>query len=78
MSIAVDDKGRIIIPESFRKKLGLRKGSKVKLRLQENKVVTASTIDHKQFIDKMEGFIKDGSKVEKMDPLKLKEIWMVR
>ncbi len=50
----------------------------MKLRLQENEVVTASTIDHTQFIDKMEGFIKDGSKVEKMDPLKLKEIWMVR
>ncbi len=32
-------------------------------------------VDPKQFIDRMEGFIKKGSKVQKVDPLKLKEIW---
>ncbi len=76
MSTTVDDKGRIILPEAVRKKLGMRKGSKVKVGLKGDKVVIASTIDSKQFIDKMEAFIKEGSKIEKIDPLKLKEIWM--
>jgi len=76
MSSIVDDKGRIIIPEDVRKRLGIRKGSKVKVSLKGDKVVINSMLDAKQFIDKMEGFIKEGSKVEKVDPLKLKEIWM--
>ncbi len=32
-------------------------------------------VDPKQFIDKMEGLIKKGSKVQKEDPLKRKQIW---
>ncbi len=63
MSSIVDEKGRIILPEDVRKKLGMRKGSKVKVSLKGDKVVIASTINGKQFIDKMEGFIKEGSKV---------------
>jgi len=76
-SIMVDDKGRIIIPEDVRKKLGIRKGSKVKVNVNDDKVVITFAISSKQFIEKMEGFIKEGSKVEKVDPLKLKEIWLV-
>lgn len=74
----VDDKGRIIIPEDLRKKLRIRKGSKVKINVKyNNEVVITSVVDSKKFIEKMEGFIKEGSKIEKMDPLKLKEIWTV-
>lgn len=76
-SIMVDDKGRIIIPEDVRKKLGIRKGSKVKVNVKDDGVVITLAIGSKQFIEKMEGFIKEGSKIEKVDPLKLKEIWMV-
>jgi len=76
-STIVDDKGRIIIPEDVRKKLGIRKGSKVKVNVNDDKVVITFAISSKQFIEKMEGFIKEGSKVEKVDPLKLKEIWLV-
>ena len=32
-------------------------------------------IDAEHFIEKMEGFIKEGSKVQEADPLKAKEIW---
>lgn len=77
-SIVVDDKGRMIIPEDVRRKVGIRKGSKVKVSLKEDKVVIIPTLDEKQFIAKMEGFIKEGSRIQKQDPLKLKEIWMVR
>jgi len=76
MSSTVDDKGRVIIPEDLRKKLGITKGSKVKVSLKEDNVLIASAVNSKQFIEKMEAFIKEGSRVEKIDPLKLKEIWM--
>lgn len=75
-NITVDDKGRIIIPEDLRKKLGIRKGTKVKVSLKRKQVIITSIIDPKKFIEKTEGCIKEGTKVEPMDPLKLKEIWM--
>ena len=75
-TIIVDGKGRIIIPEDIRKKLGIRKGSELKVSFKENKAVIACTVDGRQFIERMEGFIKPGSKVQRVDPLKLKEIWM--
>lgn len=75
-SITVDAKGRIIIPEELRKKLGIRKGTKVKVSLKQNQVIITSIVDPKKFIEKMEGCIKEGSRVENVDPLKLKEIWM--
>lgn len=77
-SSIVDDKGRITIPEDVRKKLGIRKGSKVRVSLKKDKAVVVSAVDGKMFIDRMEGFIKKGSKVEKIDPIKLKEIWTAR
>jgi hypothetical protein len=33
-------------------------------------------VNRKQFIKNMEGFIKEGSAVQKTDPLKLKKIWI--
>lgn len=76
--IIVDDKGRITIPENMRKKMQIRKGSKVKVSLKQDHTLAISAVDPKQFIEKMEGFIKKGSKVQRTDPLKLKEIWMAR
>lgn len=32
--VVVDSKGRIVIPEDVRKKLGLRSGSRVKVRVE--------------------------------------------
>ena len=56
-SSIVDDKGRITIPEDVRKKLGIRKGSKVQVSLEKDKVVVVSAVDAKTFIDRMEGFV---------------------
>ncbi len=51
---------------------------KVKVSLKEGRTLTISTVDPKEFIDEMEGFIKKGSEVEEADPVKLKEIWKSR
>jgi AbrB family looped-hinge helix DNA binding protein len=71
----IDDKGRVAIPKRIRDELDLREGTKVKLELDKERIVIRRPIEPKEFINKMEGFIKEGSPVQKADPLKLKEIW---
>ncbi|MEX2706360.1 MAG: AbrB/MazE/SpoVT family DNA-binding domain-containing protein [Candidatus Freyrarchaeum guaymaensis] len=71
----VDDKGRIAIPKRLREDLGLRKGTRVRLSLEEGKIVILKPVTPEEFISEMEGFIKEGSPVKKANPLKLKEIW---
>lgn len=72
---SLDTKGRIVIPEKIRKKVGLRRGSKVRITAGRRSVVIMKSIEPKEFIEKMEGIIKEGSVVKVFDPLKLKEIW---
>jgi len=74
--VVVDSKGRIVIPEDVRKKLGLRSGSRVKVRVEQGAVVITKGVEAKEFIKEMEGFLKEGSPVQATDPLRLKEIWL--
>lgn len=71
----IDEKGRIVIPRELLISLGLQKGSKVKLALNEKRIVITRPINPKEFIREMEGFIKKNSPIPKIDPLKLKKIW---
>jgi len=71
----IDDKGRIAIPKRLREELDLREGSKVKLLSEDGKIVIMKPMTPNEFIREMEGFIKEGSTVQKANPLKLKEIW---
>ena len=71
----IDDKGRIAIPKRLREDLGLRQGTRVRLLLEEGKIVIMKPVTPEEFIREMEGFIKEGSPVKKANPLKLKEIW---
>ncbi len=71
----IDDKGRVAIPKRLREKLDLREGSKVKMISENGKIVIMKPLTPNDFIREMEGFIKEGSAVQKANPLKLKEIW---
>jgi AbrB family looped-hinge helix DNA binding protein len=71
----IDDKGRITIPKRLREELDLREGSKVKLVSEDGKIVIMKPVTPNEFIREMEGFIEEGSAVQKANPLKLKEIW---
>lgn len=44
-SVKVSSKGQIVIPEDIRKKLGLEKGSKVKVVLEGNKIVLMPAVE---------------------------------
>lgn len=71
----LDKKGRIVIPRQLRDELGLREGSKVRLLLDEEKIIIMKPVNPKEFINEMEGCIKEGSPVPKVNPLELKKIW---
>ncbi|MEA2090665.1 MAG: AbrB/MazE/SpoVT family DNA-binding domain-containing protein [Thermoproteota archaeon] len=71
----VDKKGRIVIPVHLRQELGLREGAKVKLALEEGKILIMRPVTPEEFIHEMEGCIKQDSPIPKINPLELKKIW---
>jgi AbrB family looped-hinge helix DNA binding protein len=70
----IDEKGRIAIPKRLRERLDLKEGSRVKLVSENGSIVIMKPVSPDEFIREMEGFVKEGSPVQKADPLKLKEI----
>jgi AbrB family looped-hinge helix DNA binding protein len=71
--ILVDDKGRVLIPKAMRDKVGLKLGSKARVKVEKESIVIIPPISPEEFIQEMEGCIKTGTPA--IDPLKLKEIW---
>jgi AbrB family looped-hinge helix DNA binding protein len=74
--VTLDSKGRVLIPNEIRKKTGLTAGSKLRVSASGNEIIIRKSIEPKDFIREMQGVIKKGSKVKRLDPLKLKEIWV--
>jgi AbrB family looped-hinge helix DNA binding protein len=73
--VKVDAKKRIILPEDVRRKSGVRTGSKLKVSIKDGSIILTKSISPQQFIERMEGSLRDDSPVQVSDPLKLKEIW---
>lgn len=71
----VDKKGRIVIPVHLRQGLGLREGAKVKLTLEEGKILIMKRVAPEEFVQEMEGFVKEGSPIPRTNPLEIKKIW---
>jgi AbrB family looped-hinge helix DNA binding protein len=71
----LDEKGRVLIPKSMREKLGLHEGVKLKLSVEDGKIVITKLVSPEEFIGDMEGFIGEDTAIPKIDPLRLKEIW---
>ena len=71
----VDEKGRIIVPKPLRSELGIAEGSQVTVQLEKERLVVSRVIGPDEFINDMEGFIKEGSRLPLVDPLSLKRIW---
>jgi AbrB family looped-hinge helix DNA binding protein len=71
--VAVDCKGRVLIPKEVRDRVGLQLGGKARLKVENETVVIMPPISPEEFIKEMEGCIKEGTPT--IDPLKLKEIW---
>ncbi|MEM0235594.1 AbrB/MazE/SpoVT family DNA-binding domain-containing protein [Thermofilum sp.] len=71
--VDVDDKGRVLIPKEVRDKVGLKAGGKARMKVENEKIIIMPPISPEEFIEEMEGCIKEGT--SKISPLKLKEIW---
>jgi AbrB family looped-hinge helix DNA binding protein len=71
----IDKKGRVVVPRHLRERLKLHEGAKVRLTLEEGKIVIMKPMTPEEFIKEMEGCIKENSPVPKVNPLRLKKIW---
>jgi len=71
--VTVDDKGRVLIPKEVRDKVGLRVGGKARLKIEKENIVIMPPISPEEFINEMEGCIREGTPT--INPLKLKKIW---
>ncbi|MGO8805436.1 MAG: AbrB/MazE/SpoVT family DNA-binding domain-containing protein [Candidatus Bathyarchaeia archaeon] len=71
--VTIDRKGRIQIPKAVRDKVGLQVGGKARLKIERENIVIMPPISPEQFIQEMEGCIKEGTPT--MDSLKLKKMW---
>lgn len=70
--VTIDRKGRIQIPKAVRDKVGLQVGGKARLKIERENIVIMPPISPEQFIQEMEGCIKEGTPT--MDSLKLKKM----
>ncbi len=71
--IAIDEKGRILIPKETRDKIGLKTGGKARLKVENQKLVIMPPVSPEEFIKELEGCIEEGT--PSLDPLELKRIW---
>jgi len=71
--VFIDDKGRILIPKKAREKIGLLTGGKARLKIEKEKLIIMPPISPEDFIQEMEGCIKEGTPT--INPLDLKKIW---
>jgi bifunctional DNA-binding transcriptional regulator/antitoxin component of YhaV-PrlF toxin-antitoxin module len=71
--VVIDDKGRILIPNATRKKVGLQIGGKARLKIEKQKIIIIPPVSPEEFINEMEGCIKEGTTA--INPLELKKIW---
>jgi len=77
IKVKVDGRGRITIPNEIRDDLGIETNTDLILKRRESEVVLLKPLSSEEFIRQAHEFMKEieASKVERLDPLKVKEIW---
>lgn len=73
MEAKLDEKGRVVLPEKIRKKLGLHQSSRIRMEVEPRGVVIMRATSPEEFIRTMEGFIPKA--FPKRNPIFLKKIW---
>jgi AbrB family looped-hinge helix DNA binding protein len=71
--VIVDEKGRVLIPKKARDKIGLQPGAKARLKIEDDKLTIMPPISPEEFMQEMEGCIKEGKPI--INPLELKKMW---
>jgi len=73
LEVAVDEKGRILIPKEVRDKVGLKAGKRARLEVKGQNIIVMPPISPEEFIAEMEGCIKKGTPT--IRPSDLKKMW---
>lgn len=71
----IDKKGRVVIPRDLRVRLSLSEGKRVRLSVDEERVIMTKRVSPDEFVREMEGCVKEGSRIPKINPLDVKRIW---
>lgn len=59
--VKVDSKGRVVLPQEVRERLGITPGGEVEIREEDGKVIVEPEDDPEQIIDRMERLIQETS-----------------
>ena len=73
MAITLDEKGMIKIPEKIREELCLKTGETFEIRAEGKKITLLPSIKPEDFIARMEGKLKSGTRT--ISPGEIKSIW---
>ncbi len=73
MTIAIDEKGMIKIPEKIREELCMKAGETFDIRTEGKRITLLPSIEPEDFIARMEGKLKSGNKT--ITPAEIKSIW---
>ncbi len=71
----VDERGRVTLPGALREELGLYPGKEVNVERAGKGAFIRPVVSKKAFIQGLEGCVTEKNHAEKLDPLKLKNIW---
>jgi len=59
--VKVDSKGRIVLPQELRERLGIMAGTEVEVREEDGKAVVEPEDDPEQVIERMERLVEEAS-----------------
>jgi AbrB family looped-hinge helix DNA binding protein len=59
--VRVDSKGRIVLPQEVRERLGFTPGTEVEIREEDGAAVVEPEDDPQQILDRMEQFVQEAS-----------------
>jgi AbrB family looped-hinge helix DNA binding protein len=82
--VTVDSKGRIVLPQELRERLGIAPGTEVEIREQDGKAVVEPEDDPDQIIERLERLVEESTEQETAkvddatDPIALRHRQAVR
>ncbi|NGM69107.1 AbrB/MazE/SpoVT family DNA-binding domain-containing protein [Natronolimnobius sp. AArcel1] len=59
--VTVDSKGRVVLPQEVRKRLGITPGAEVEIHEEDGKVVVEPEDDPEQIIERMENLVAEAT-----------------
>jgi AbrB family looped-hinge helix DNA binding protein len=62
--VTVDSKGRIVLPQELRERLGIAPGTEVEIREQDGKAVVEPEDDPEQIIERLERLVEESTEQE--------------